>query len=193
MTNACGLIKKSESEVNRLDQPFAFPEERKDCEAYIREKTAQLNHLMRTVMSNKQYHDNCLKAIEIINSRSDEKRREKLMTDLNDHLQAKSNELDITVMRWQNKVDFRKDELFQQTVLIASCQEGDFREFNAFWSVFRALIHNDASLTDQEKFLFLKQALKGEAAASNTYVPVIGDNYCIAVNILKKATTDRQV
>uniref|UniRef100_A0A8L8KNB1 Helitron_like_N domain-containing protein n=1 Tax=Heligmosomoides polygyrus TaxID=6339 RepID=A0A8L8KNB1_HELPZ len=34
--------------------------------------------------------------------------------------------------------------------------------------------------------LFLKQALKGEAAASITYVPVIGDNYCITDNILKK-------
>ncbi|VDP05163.1 unnamed protein product [Heligmosomoides polygyrus] len=42
------------------------------------------------------------------------------------------------------------------------------------------------SLTDQGKFLFLKQALKGEAAASITYVFVIGDNYCVAVNILKK-------
>ncbi|VDP23528.1 unnamed protein product [Heligmosomoides polygyrus] len=230
MTKACGLIKKSEPEVNRLDQAFAFPQERKECEAYVREKTAQLNHLMRTVMSNKRYHYNCLKeAIEIINSRPDEKKREKLMTDLNDHLQSESNELDITVMRWQNKVDFRKDELSQQTVLIASCQEGsngnctvtgkggsnststngapppqernvalrrpllevpnfsgDLREFNAFWSVFETLIHNDASLTDQEKFLFLKQALKGEAAASITYVPVIGEKYCVAVNILKK-------
>ncbi|VDP45405.1 unnamed protein product [Heligmosomoides polygyrus] len=54
MMNACGLNKKSEPEVNRLDQAFAFPEERKECEVYIRGKTAQLNHLMRTVMSNKQ-------------------------------------------------------------------------------------------------------------------------------------------
>ncbi|VDO21425.1 unnamed protein product [Heligmosomoides polygyrus] len=75
MKNACGLIKKSKPEVNRLDQAFAFPQERKECEAYIREKTAQLNHLMRAVMSNKQYHDNCLKeAIEIINSRPDKKK-----------------------------------------------------------------------------------------------------------------------
>ncbi|VDO97839.1 unnamed protein product [Heligmosomoides polygyrus] len=127
------------------------------------------------------------------------------MTDLDDHLQAKTYELDITVMRWQNKVDFKKSELSQQAVLIASCQgttsceepstgnsgnnydsTGDFREFNAFWSVFEALIHNDASLTDQEKFLFLKQAVKGEAAACITYVPVIGEKYCVAVNILKK-------
>ncbi|VDP09961.1 unnamed protein product, partial [Heligmosomoides polygyrus] len=61
---------------------------------------------------------------------------------------------------------------------------GDLRELNAFWSVFETLIYNDASLTDQEKFLFLKQALK--AAASITYVPVIGEKYCVAVNILKK-------
>ncbi|VDP52297.1 unnamed protein product [Heligmosomoides polygyrus] len=63
---------------------------------------------------------------------------------------------------------------------------GDFREFNAFWSVFQALIHNAASLTDYEKFLFLKQALKGQAVASITYVPVIGNKHYVAVNILKK-------
>ncbi|VDO19386.1 unnamed protein product [Heligmosomoides polygyrus] len=75
MTNACGLIKQSEPEVNHLDQAFAFPEEGKDCEAYIREKTAQLNHLIMTIISNKQYHDNCLKEnIEIINSRPDEEK-----------------------------------------------------------------------------------------------------------------------
>ncbi|VDO79673.1 unnamed protein product [Heligmosomoides polygyrus] len=114
ITNACGLIKSSEPEVNRLDQAFAFPEEGKDCDAYIREKTAQLNHLMKTVISNKQYHDN-----------------------------------------WR--------PLFEGPTF-----SGDFREFNAFWSVFQALIHNDAGSTDQEKFLFLKQALKGQAAASIT-------------------------
>ncbi|VDP14746.1 unnamed protein product [Heligmosomoides polygyrus] len=63
---------------------------------------------------------------------------------------------------------------------------GDFREFNAFWSVFQALIHIDASLTDQEKFLFLNQAIKVEAVASTTYVRVIANNYCVAINILKK-------
>ncbi|VDP08348.1 unnamed protein product [Heligmosomoides polygyrus] len=75
---------------------------------------------------------------------------------------------------------------FRRPLLEVPTFPGDFREFNAFWSVFQPLMHNDASLTDQEKFLFLKQALKGEAAASITYLPVIGDNYCVAVNILKK-------
>ncbi|VDO79587.1 unnamed protein product [Heligmosomoides polygyrus] len=62
----------------------------------------------------------------------------------------------------------------------------EYREFNAFWSVFQALIHNDASQTYKEKFLFLKQALKGQTAASITNVPVIGDKYYVSINILKK-------
>ncbi|VDP15535.1 unnamed protein product [Heligmosomoides polygyrus] len=115
MTNACGLIKASEAEVNRLDQPFAFPEERKDCEEYIREKTAQLNHLMRT-----------------------------------------------------NKVDFKKDELSQQAILIASCQE-------------TASCEQPATGNSGNNY-----ESAGEAAASITYVPVIGDKYYGAVNILKK-------
>ncbi|KAK6034926.1 hypothetical protein COOONC_27571 [Cooperia oncophora] len=48
-----------------------------------------------------------------------------------------------------------------------------------------SLIHNDSDLSDQAKFEFLKQALKGKAAASNNSIPVMGE-YPVAVKILKK-------
>ncbi|KAL6725449.1 hypothetical protein Aduo_007500 [Ancylostoma duodenale] len=63
---------------------------------------------------------------------------------------------------------------------------GNFREFNSFWAVFESLIHNDYELSDVDKFLFLKQALKGRAAAALSCIPVTGDRYSTAVNILKK-------
>ncbi|KAK6009235.1 hypothetical protein OSTOST_25864 [Ostertagia ostertagi] len=37
---------------------------------------------------------------------------------------------------------------------------GNYMELNTFWSVFESLIHSDDDLSDQEKFLFLKKALK---------------------------------
>ncbi|VDO57832.1 unnamed protein product [Haemonchus placei] len=43
---------------------------------------------------------------------------------------------------------------------------GNYRDFSTFWSVFESLIHSDDDLSDREKFLRLKQALKGKAASS---------------------------
>ncbi|KAL6730710.1 hypothetical protein Aduo_001661 [Ancylostoma duodenale] len=63
---------------------------------------------------------------------------------------------------------------------------GNFREFNSFWAVFESLIHNDGELSDVDKFLFFKQALKGRAAVTISCIPVVGDRYHAAVSILKK-------
>ncbi|EYC23256.1 hypothetical protein Y032_0015g2554 [Ancylostoma ceylanicum] len=63
---------------------------------------------------------------------------------------------------------------------------GNYREFNSFWTVFESLIHNGDELSDTDKFLFLRQALKGKAAAALSCIPVIGDRYSTAVNILGK-------
>ncbi|KAK6057466.1 hypothetical protein COOONC_05012 [Cooperia oncophora] len=222
ITLACKLIRSSD----KLDQPFAFPPQKDECEVYIRERTAQLNHLMTTIKKAKEHHDTYVeKAIEAISLRSEQKEREKLMLDLNNHLELESNCLEIETLQWMCKIDFRKEELAQQASLITEATSvtnqavsnqsnslsgadtansyersvrvrrpllevptfsGNFREFNTFWSVFESLIHNDADLSDQEKFLFLKQAVKGKAAASISSIPVIGDKYNAAVSILKK-------
>ncbi|EYC36509.1 hypothetical protein Y032_0889g2878 [Ancylostoma ceylanicum] len=63
---------------------------------------------------------------------------------------------------------------------------GNYREFNSFGTVFESLIHNDNELSDTDKFLFLKQVLEGKAAAALSCIPVIGDRYSMAVNILKE-------
>ncbi|KAK6009521.1 hypothetical protein OSTOST_25542, partial [Ostertagia ostertagi] len=216
----------NEPEITKFNQGFSFPPQIEECKAYIREKTALLNHLTKSINSAKQFHDACAKeAIETINGRQEHKEREKLMLDLNKHLEAESNILEISAIQWLNKIDFRKEELLQQTALITSSQPnhsvtnshsscqgwsnaamtpqernvrvrrpllevptfaGNYMEFNTFWSVFESLIHSDDDLSDQEKFLFLKQALKGKAATSISSVPVLGEKYAVAVNILKK-------
>ncbi|KHJ92034.1 hypothetical protein OESDEN_08087 [Oesophagostomum dentatum] len=63
---------------------------------------------------------------------------------------------------------------------------GNFREFNSFWIVFDSLIHSDEELSEVDKFLFLRQALKGKAAVALSCIPVVGDGYQTAVSILKK-------
>ncbi|EYB89099.1 hypothetical protein Y032_0236g3220 [Ancylostoma ceylanicum] len=63
---------------------------------------------------------------------------------------------------------------------------GNAREYNSFWTVFESLIYSDDELSNIDKFLFLKQALKGKAAITISCIPVFGDRYQAAVNILKK-------
>ncbi|EYC41978.1 hypothetical protein Y032_0548g3275 [Ancylostoma ceylanicum] len=226
ITNACAFLNMMETEMSQLEEPFAFPSEKEECQNYIRDKKASLNHIQRRIKSAKEHLDaQVTAAIGNINTRQEQKEREKLMSELNKHLETDSNTLDFTTMQWLNQIEFRREELMQQTDLITRSEpgrasinngtdctsnnsiqpdrmerniqvrrpllevpqfSGNFREFNAFWSVFESLIHNDRDLTDIEKFLFLKQALRGKAAAAIQYLPVIGEKYQTAVKIVKK-------
>ncbi|KAL6729931.1 hypothetical protein Aduo_000940 [Ancylostoma duodenale] len=153
-----------------------------------------------------------------IAGRQDQKEREKLMTELNRHLELESHQLEVAAAQWQNKVQFRQLELREQSNVLQSTApsissnnsegtasgrsersmkirrpmleipsfSGNFREFNSFWAVFESLIHNDDELSDIDKFLFLEQALKGRSAVTISCIPVVGDRYHAAVNILKK-------
>ncbi|KAL6738361.1 hypothetical protein Aduo_011917 [Ancylostoma duodenale] len=162
INNACTLLKTIEADIKRLDEPFTFPEGR--------------------------------------------------------HLELESHQLEVAAAQWQNKVQFRQQELREQSNVLQSTApsissnnsegtasgrsersmkirrpmleipsfSGNFREFNSFWAVFESLVHNDDELSDIDKFLFLKQALKGRAAVTISCIPVVGDRYHAAVNILKK-------
>ncbi|VDO47860.1 unnamed protein product, partial [Haemonchus placei] len=146
------------------------------------------------------------------------------MLELNNHVELKLNGLEIAIIQWLSKIEFRKEELAQQASFLAEAASianqvgssqhnshsegdalntlydrsirvrrpllevltfpGDYREFNT-WSAFEFLIHNETDLRE-EKFLFLKQALNGKAAASISSIPVVDDKYNVALNILKK-------
>uniref|UniRef100_A0A7I4Y7C3 Uncharacterized protein n=1 Tax=Haemonchus contortus TaxID=6289 RepID=A0A7I4Y7C3_HAECO len=222
ITHACVLIKSNEQQLNNLSQAFVFPNQMEECKEYIKERTSMLNYMEKSINSAKQFHNTCVKeAIENISGRAEQKEREKLMLDLNKHLENESNMLEVAVIQWLNKIEFRKDELLQQSALMnssqdshnhiasnTSCQErstgattnqernirvrrpllevptfsGNYRDFSTFWSVFESLIHSDDDLSDQEKFLFLKQALKGKAASSISRIPVMGEKYITVIN-----------
>ncbi|WKY15693.1 hypothetical protein Q1695_000857 [Nippostrongylus brasiliensis] len=229
ISSACVLLRSNEASIDGLRQAFEFPQEKAQCQEFIRNKTADLNYLTRGISQGKELLEKYIKdAIERIDRRAEQKDQEKLMIDLNKHLEEDANRLEILTIQWLNKIEFRLEELTQQAILISDAasntsyhanrsddngiqnQEshlskgidhgmrirrpllevptfsGNFREFTAFWSVYQSLIHDDSNLSDQEKFLFLKQALKGKAAASISSIPVTGEKYFVAVNILKK-------
>ncbi|EYC21537.1 hypothetical protein Y032_0019g3883 [Ancylostoma ceylanicum] len=225
INNACTLIKAIEADIKRLDEPFAFPEGRSECEHFVRTKIGEMAHLLNTLQNaTKMQEAQISAALNHIAGRHEQKEREKLMTELNKHLEVESHQLELTAAQWQNKIQFRQHELREQSNVLhctipsisnqsvsgsdgtaTSIPErderqlrirkpaleipsfsGNFREFNTFWTVFESLIHNDEELSNIDKFLFLKQALKGRAAVAISCIPVVGERYHAAVNIQKK-------
>ncbi|KAK6058409.1 hypothetical protein COOONC_04022 [Cooperia oncophora] len=222
ITLACKLIRSSESDLKQLDQPFAHSLlKRMNRKNGSTQPLDDNNHKSERASR----HAYVGKAIEAISSRSEQKEREKLMLDLNNHLELESNGLEIETLQWLNKIEFRKEELAQQASLITEASSvtnqavsnqsnslsgadtansyersvrvrrpllevptftGNFREFNTFWSVFESLHNNDLDFERMREIPFLKQAVKGKAAASISSIPVIGDKYNAAVSILKK-------
>ncbi|KAK6060999.1 hypothetical protein COOONC_01341 [Cooperia oncophora] len=115
ITNACALLKSHEPEVSKLDQSLRIPT-----------NGEQSTHAA------KQFHDSyVIKAIETINARTEHKEREKLMLDLNKHLEAESNSLEISVIQWLTRIDFRKEELLQQTALLTTSQAANSQSLNS--------------------------------------------------------------
>ncbi|XGW33922.1 hypothetical protein V3C99_017995 [Haemonchus contortus] len=104
-------------------QVFAFPNQMEKCKEYIKERTSMLNYLEKLINSAIQFHNTRVKeAIENITGRVEQKEREKLMLDMNKHLELESNMLEVAITQWLDKIEFRKDELVQQSALIASSQ-----------------------------------------------------------------------
>ncbi|KHJ96024.1 peptidase family A16 [Oesophagostomum dentatum] len=63
---------------------------------------------------------------------------------------------------------------------------GNFKDYPTFWTTFNSIIHSNPQLSSTDKFLFLKQALKGSAATLIGTMPVIGENYEKAIKLLDK-------
>ncbi|XP_035220903.1 uncharacterized protein LOC118193845 [Stegodyphus dumicola] len=64
---------------------------------------------------------------------------------------------------------------------------GDLCKFTEFWAQYKAAIHENNTLQDVEKFNYLRSLLTGSAAKAISGLPLIGENYIKAIEIL----TDR--
>ncbi|EYC32614.1 hypothetical protein Y032_0003g1692 [Ancylostoma ceylanicum] len=63
---------------------------------------------------------------------------------------------------------------------------GSYKDYPTSWTIYNSLIHSNPQLTNTDKFLFLRQALKGPAATLLGNMPVIGEKYEKAVKPLDK-------
>lgn len=68
---------------------------------------------------------------------------------------------------------------------------GQYEDWKSFFDIFCALIHSDTKLSNVQKFLYLKTALKGEPLTLIEDLKVTNDNYDSAINILKARYDNR--
>ncbi|KAL6731181.1 hypothetical protein Aduo_002080 [Ancylostoma duodenale] len=119
INNACTLLKKIETGIKRLDEPFTFPEGRSECEQYVRTKSREMEHLLSSLQNAVKMQEAQINAsLNHIAGRQDQKEREKLMTELNRHLELESHQLEVSAVQWQNKIQFRQHELIEQTSVL---------------------------------------------------------------------------
>jgi len=62
--------------------------------------------------------------------------------------------------------------------------DGKVSEWQEFWDIYCCSIH-EQNLPDVSKFTYLKSVLRGSALAAIAGISVTGDNYQLAVKLLK--------
>lgn len=62
--------------------------------------------------------------------------------------------------------------------------DGNYTEFTAYQETFLSLIHNNPSLTDVERFLYLKSSLRGAAAQTISNIQPSAENYKVAFDLI---------
>lgn len=68
--------------------------------------------------------------------------------------------------------------------------DGDLKNWTKFSDLFLATVHNNKQLSDIQKHMYLRSALKGEALGQIASLPLTGDNYLVAWDQLKNAYGD---
>lgn len=70
---------------------------------------------------------------------------------------------------------------------------GDLSQWTTFYQMFRSLVNNNAALSDIQKFQYLLSALSNEPLSLIKHLPLVGDNYKIALDILTKRYENKRL
>ncbi|XP_037503101.1 uncharacterized protein LOC119377876 [Rhipicephalus sanguineus] len=70
---------------------------------------------------------------------------------------------------------------------------GASTEWQSFWEQFERAVHENDTLSDSEKFLYLRASLSGKAASTIDGIQVTGANYNTAIELLKERFGRRDV
>jgi len=64
--------------------------------------------------------------------------------------------------------------------------DGDLQQWQEYWDVFDASVHQQENLPPATKFNYLTSTLKGPAAMAISGIPANNDNYKVALKLLKE-------
>lgn len=70
---------------------------------------------------------------------------------------------------------------------------GDIENWEAFYDVFRALVHNDEGLTSAQKLYYLRSCLSGPALDIVSSIPMVDGNYEVFTERLKQRYDNRSL
>ncbi|XP_059051901.1 uncharacterized protein LOC131846582 [Achroia grisella] len=70
---------------------------------------------------------------------------------------------------------------------------GKLQEFNSFMELFQSLIDQDVTLTNTEKLYYLSSSLVGEPKTLIQHLSIVGDNYSIALELLKARYNNKRL
>ncbi|XP_067214200.1 uncharacterized protein [Linepithema humile] len=71
--------------------------------------------------------------------------------------------------------------------------DGSYEKWSHFFDLFKALVDSDSSLSDVQKFYYLQSVLKGKAAQVIHSLEVTGENYRIALELLKSRFENKRL
>ena len=71
--------------------------------------------------------------------------------------------------------------------------DGSYEKWNHFFDLFRALVDSDASLTNVQKFYYLQSVLKDKAAQVIHSLEITGENYTVALDLLKNRFENKRL
>lgn len=70
---------------------------------------------------------------------------------------------------------------------------GKYEKWNSFFEIFKAIIHDNQSLTDTQKFYYLQGTLQGEALEVVRSLELNGANYIAAIELLKNRFENKRL
>lgn len=71
--------------------------------------------------------------------------------------------------------------------------DGNLLKYQEFWDSFKSKIHDNIYLNDTERFEYLDQCLSGKAKDALTGISVNENNYSVAISILQKKFSDKNL
>ena len=64
--------------------------------------------------------------------------------------------------------------------------DGNLQQWQEFWDIYKATIHEQQTMPAVSKFSYLKSVLKGSALSAIAGIPLTSENYSLVVKLVQE-------